>query len=79
MKKSFWVVSCLSELLFIIIFILVFLGALLDIKCDFEVVSEVSDDLIKIAYYHVYILSIMLIIQFLFAVYLLIRVKKYVE
>lgn len=65
-----------ASVVLLLIFALMFLGFLLDIKYSIESVRGINNTVIELSYNHVYSLSGVIIFQFFIILYLLVMAKK---
>jgi len=75
MNRSVWLILLGIFSFLVIIFILFFFGALLDIKYCVESQKYISNGVIETCYKNVYIFSSLIIIQFILIIYFLTKFK----
>jgi|GEM_PF-6783090 len=76
MNKITWYSISAIAFLIGIIFLLLLFGSLTDIKYEIESFAGISNKIIALCYKFVYSFSVIIIIQFLFIVYLLFKIRK---
>lgn len=75
-KNKVWHLMLGASVVLLLIFALMFLGFLLDIKYSIESVRGINNTVIELSYNHVYSLSGVIIFQFFIILYLLVMAKK---
>lgn len=79
MNKVIWYVLIGLEILLLLAFVLLTLGALLDIKYGVESFEDISNGVIISFYRNIYSFSAIIILQFLIITYLLYKLKLVVR
>lgn len=77
MTKNTWRVALVALVTSAVIYMLLFLGFLLDVKYQIEGVSEIGTRFAPLFYRHIYIVAGIVALQYIAIVYLLYRLRKY--
>lgn len=75
-KNKIWYLMLGISIVLLLVFVLMFLGHLLDVKYFIESISGIDNKVIELSYNHIYSLSTIIGFQFFVILYLLVIAKK---